>query len=341
MDGSGMTSAREAWAGTFAPAWWARGPHAQTLLARVLRRGALDMERERLETPDGDFIDVDWGPEPRPDAPLAIVLHGLEGSSRRGYVQSACRALFDAGIRPLAMNFRGCSGEPNRTLRSYHSGDTSDVAWLTGVVRDRYPGRPVGGIGFSLGGNVLLKLLGEREDRGVGLLDGAVAMSVPFDLAAGSAFLERSRMGRAYAAYFMRSLRRKIDAKRDRLREILDLDAAQAARTIREFDERVTAPLNDFRDAADYYERCSSVRFLGDIRVPTLLLHAVDDPFLPPDAIPIETVRANPSLELQLVATGGHVGFLEGSPWAPRFWADTAAARFLANELQASARSLK
>ena len=341
MDGSGMTSAREAWAGTFAPAWWARGPHAQTLLARVLRRGALDTERERLETPDGDFIDVDWGPEPGPDAPLAIVLHGLEGSSRRGYVRSACRALFDAGIRPVAMNFRGCSGEPNRTLRSYHSGDTSDVAWLTGVLRDRYPGRPVGGIGFSLGGNVLLKLLGEREDRGVGLLDGAVAMSVPFDLAAGSAFLERSRMGRAYTAYFMRSLRRKIDAKRDRLGEILDLDAARAARTIREFDERVTAPLNDFRDAADYYERCSSVRFLGDIRVPTLLLHAVDDPFLPPDAIPIETVRANSSLELQLVATGGHVGFLEGSPWAPRFWADTAAARFLANELQSSARSLK
>lgn len=320
---------------SFRPAWWAWGPHGQTLMARVLRSASgPTFSRERLETPDGDFVDIDWAPEPISGAPLALVLHGLEGSSRRGYVRSVCRALLGHGIRPVAMNFRGCSGEPNRALRSYHSGDTSDVAWLAGILRERYPERPLGAIGFSLGGNVLLKLLGERDDGGRALFDGAATMSVPFDLAAGSALLERSSLGWAYTGYFMHSLLGKVRAKKDRLAEVLDVDAALAARTIREFDERVTAPLNGFRDAAEYYEICSSARYLTSVRVPTLLLHALDDPFLPADAVPIALARSNRRLTLELAPTGGHVGFMEGAPWAPRFWADTAAAEFLAGALR-------
>jgi predicted alpha/beta-fold hydrolase len=232
------------------------------------------------------------------------------------------------------MNFRGCSGEPNRALRSYHSGDTEDVSWLLGLLRIRYPAARLGAVGFSLGGNVLLKLLGERDDGGQGLVDAAAVISVPYDLAAGSAELERTRMGRVYTEYFLRSLRRKIAVKRAELAERVDIEAADAARTIREFDDRVTAPLNGFVDAMDYYARCSSVGFLRQVRVPTLMMHAEDDPFLPREAIPSTEVRANPHLSLELVPRGGHVGFLEGSPWAARFWADEAAAHFVAGTLE-------
>jgi uncharacterized protein len=327
-------------AGSFTPAWWARGPHAQTLLARILRspRGP-ELRRERLETPDGDFLDVDWAPEPAPDAPLALVLHGLEGTSRRPYVRSVARALLARGVRPVALNFRGCSGEPNRALRFYHSGETSDVAWLGKALRDRHPGRPLGAVGFSLGGNVLLKLLGERDDGGTSLFDAAAAMSVPYDLDAGCALLERSRMGRAYTGYFLRSLRRKVEAKRERLAERLDVEAVTAARTIRQFDDCVTAPLHDFRDAADYYACCSSAGYLEGIRVPTLLIHALDDPFLPAEAIPARVARENPALTLELTERGGHVGFLSGAPWAPRFWGDERAANFVADRLWALART--
>lgn len=318
----------------FQAPWWARGPHAQTLLARALRsaKGAAFV-RERLETPDGDFLDVDWGPDPAPDAPVVLVLHGLEGSSRRSYVRNVCRELLARGIRPVAMNFRGCSGEPNHSLRFYHSGETSDPGFVIDTIRVRHPGRRIGALGFSLGGNILLKMLGERTDGGIGLLDAAVGMSVPYDLAAGCDLLERSFMGRAYTEYFLRSLRTKVAWKRDRLGAVLDLAAVDGARTIRAFDDHVTAPLNGFTDASAYYEACSSERFLHGIRVPTLLLHARNDPFLPPEAIPEATARANASLSLSLEERGGHVGFVEGLPWAPRFWADAAGADFLARLL--------
>jgi predicted alpha/beta-fold hydrolase len=318
----------------FRPALWASGPHAQTLIARVLRPAdGPRFERERIETSDGDFLDVDWGPDPAPDAPVVLVLHGLEGSSRRRYVRNVCRALLGHGVRPVAMNLRGCSGEPNRSLRFYHSGETSDPRTVIDVIRARHPGRKVGAMGFSLGGNIVLKMLGEREDGGVGLLDAAVAMSVPYDLAAGCQLLERTRMGRVYSEYFLRSLRAKVALKRDRLADVLDLEAVDAARTIREFDEHVTAPLNGFAGASHYYEACSSAGFLAGVGVSTLLLHARDDPFLPPDAIPERVVRSNPRLVWRLQESGGHVGFLEGAPWAPRFWADEESATFLARAM--------
>jgi len=304
-------------------------------MARVLRspHGPL-FERERLETPDGDFVDVDWGPELGPDGPLAIVLHGLEGSSQRRYVRSVSRELVARGVRPVAMNFRGCSGEPNRALRFYHSGDTADVGWLASLIRERYPGHPVGGLGFSLGGNVLLKLMGERNDGGTGLLDAAAVMSVPYDLAAGCALMERSTMGRLYSGYFLRSLRKKVESKRTRLETAIDVNATLRSPTIWEFDERATAPLNGFADAAEYYAESSSNGFLPAIRVPTLLLHAEDDPFLPSEAIPRAATEENEYLELRLSRRGGHVGFLEGHPWSPRFWGDQAVADFLAARLR-------
>jgi hypothetical protein len=289
--------------------------------------------RERLDTPDGDFLDVDFGPDPGPDAPVVLVLHGLEGSSRRRYVRNVAQELFVRGVRPVLMNFRGCSGEPNRTLRFYHSGETGDPTFLLAEVRKRHPGRRVGAMGFSLGGNALLKLLGERPDGGTGLVDAAAVMSVPYDLAAGSVALERTLMGRLYSAYFLRSLRGKVARHGALLAEKIDLDAVARARTIQRFDDLVTAPLHGFRDAADYYERASSARWLDGIRTPTLLVHALDDPFLPADVIPLESTLQNPALELSLHPAGGHVGFLSGAPWRPRFWADELVAAFLADRL--------
>jgi predicted alpha/beta-fold hydrolase len=290
-------------------------------------------QRERLTTPDEDFLDLDWAPDPAPDAPVVLVMHGLEGSARRRYMLNACRELLRAGMRPVALNFRGCSGEPNRAPHYYHSGKTDDPEHVLESIRQRYPSRRVGALGFSLGGNVLLKLMGERSDGGRGLVDAAVVISVPYDLAAGCDLLERSVMGRLYSAYFLRSLLSKLSSKKRVLGQMLDLEAAGAARTIREFDDRVTAPLHGFGSASEYYAHSSSVRYLEGVGVPTLLLHALDDPFLPPDSIPAPEAASNPHLHLTLQSLGGHVGFLEGTPGRPSFWAEEEGARFLGEAL--------
>jgi predicted alpha/beta-fold hydrolase len=320
----------------FRPAGWAAGPHAQTLLARALRPGdeaGPAVLRERLETPDDDFLDLDWAPEPRAGAPIALVIHGLEGSARRRYVRSVFRELARSGVWPVGLNLRGCGGEPNRALHYYHSGKSDDPAFVLSTLRERWPDRSLGALGFSLGGNVLLKMMGERADGGAALLDAVAVVSVPYDLAAGSALLEQSIMGRAYASYFLRSLKTKVRWKESRLRERVDVARALTCRTIWEFDELVTAPLNGFVNAGDYYTRSSSIGFLERVRVRTLMLHAEDDPFLPHARVPRAEASRNPALQLVVHTRGGHVGFLEGTPRRPRFWADEEAARFLAARL--------
>lgn len=320
---------------SFVAPWWASGPHTQTLSARLLRPDTGPVvNRERIETPDGDFVDVDWSALPHADAPIVVVLHGLEGNSRRKYVRSVCRELNARGVGTVAMNFRGCSGEPNRTLSFYHSGDTRDLNHVLRIVRSRHPESAIGAMGFSLGGNVVMKALGERDDGGSALVDAAAVMSVPYDLAAGCALLQRTRMGRMYSEYFMRSLRGKVAWKRERLGETLNMDAVDRARSIWDFDEAVTAPLNGFEDASDYYARCSSRGFLPAVRVPTLMLHAVDDPFLPAEAIPRPEAADNEALTLLLSPNGGHVGFIRGTPWAPTLWGEVEAAEFLATRLR-------
>lgn len=294
------------------------------------------MRRERWTLPDGDFLDVDLGPDPGPSAPVVLVIHGLEGSSRRRYVRSACRELLCRGIRPVAVSLRGCSGEPNRLPRFYHSGETGDPAHVLARLGALHPDRALGAWGFSLGGNALLKLLGEREDGGRALVDAAVATSVPFDLAAGAALLERTRMGRLYTGYFLRSLQAKVRTRRGLLGTLMDVDAALRAVTIRAFDEAATAPLHGFRDADHYYAEASSATYLEGIRVRTLVLHSMDDPFLPSESVPRAALEGNPSLVPVLTARGGHVGFLDGTLRRPGFWGEREAARFLAHELRAT-----
>jgi hypothetical protein len=293
------------------------------------------MTRERWETADGDFLDVDLGPDPSPDAPVCLVLHGLEGSSQRRYVLLACARLLARGVRPVALSFRGCSGEPNRLPRWYHSGETGDPLFVLERLRALHPRRPLGALGFSLGGNALLKLLGERADGGRAVVVAAAAVSVPYDLALGAATLEASFMGRCYARFFLKSLRSKVRSKARALADLLDVQAALAARTIREFDDAVTAPIHGFENAAQYYGASSSSAYLAGIGVPTLLVHGLDDPFLPGEAVPRATIAKNPDLVGLITSRGGHVGFMGGTPWSPHFWAEETAAQFLAVALRA------
>jgi uncharacterized protein len=321
---------------TFRAAAWLGGPNRQTVLGKFLRartpllRGRLadpPGRRERVETPDGDFLDLDLGPDPGPSAPVVLLLHGLEGSTERGYMRLASSELGGRGLLAVGMNFRSCSGEPNRKPRFYHSGETSDVAFVLGELRARYPGRPLGALGFSLGGNALLKLLADAP----GIVEAAAVVSVPFDLAEGTRELERSPMGRVYTHYFLRSLLRKADTKAGLLRPLLDFDRLRRARTLREFDDAATAPLHGFDSAWDYYDRSSSGPRIPELRTPTLVLHSLDDPFLPKAAVPVRALEDNPFTLAALVSAGGHVGFVEASsPGAPSFWAEAEAARYLA-----------
>lgn len=319
----------------FRAAWWLPGAHAQTLAGRLLRPlDLLPLERKRIETPDGDFVDLDFAPEPAVAArgrPVVLVLHGLEGSARRGYAYTTYRELARAGIRGVGLNFRSCSGEPNRLPRFYHSGDTEDLRHVVSMLRERFGSRPLAAIGFSLGGNALLKFLGEEGEAAP--LAAAVAISVPYDLDAGERHLDADPVSRVYVRHFLRSLRQKAMLKEIELRQRCDYDAVQRARSFREFDDAATAPLHGFVSASDYYARSSSRPFLDRVRIPTLLIHALDDPFLPPDALPHDAVRENPLLETAWTSRGGHVGFIGGSPRRPDFWAERQAARYLALRL--------
>ena len=319
----------------FEPAWWLPGAHAQTVFGKLLRNApVITLDRSRLETPDGDFIDLDVGPEPVRGAPVALVLHGLEGSIKRPYALLTFEALLARGIQPVGLNFRSCSGEPNRTARFYHSGDTEDLAFVIRHLSRRFPDRPLGAVGFSLGGNVLLKYLGESAGGADGQLRAAVTVSVPFDLAGGTAMMEKGLMGRVYSYYFIRSLLQKAEAKAELLSTRVDLATLRAARSLRAFDDAATAPLHGFLDAAEYYHQSSSMHYLGGVEIPTLLLQSRDDPFLPPGSLPWEAVAENPNLIPGFTEAGGHVGFVQGpGPWAPSFWAECEAARFLAEQI--------
>jgi predicted alpha/beta-fold hydrolase len=325
----------------FTPAWWAPGPNRQTIAGKYLRPAMhVQLRRERWETPDGDFLDLDFTPEPalqggesRPDAPVVVVLHGLEGGARRRYALLAYQELARRGVRAVGLNFRSCSGEPNRLARTYHSGETGDLAFVLARLEERFPGRRLGALGFSLGGNVLLKFLGERGAASP--VTAAAAVSVPYDLAAGALSLEVSPMGRLYGWHFLRSLRRKALRKAELIRAVVSIEDVATARTVREFDDVATAPLHGFEDAAHYYAECSSAGFLSRISTPTLLLHSLDDPFQPEGVVPLRTILGNPALLPAVVERGGHVGFVYGSPVRPSFWAEPEAARFLAVALGA------
>jgi predicted alpha/beta-fold hydrolase len=284
--------------------------------------------RERFDTPDGDFVDVDWLPG-GPDAPLLLVLHGLEGSARSHYVGGLFGLAAARGWRAGVLYFRSCSGELNRLPRFYHSGDTGDLDHVLRVLADREPAARVGVVGISIGGNVLLKWLGERGDDAPKLVAGAAAISVPFDLVACARVMDRGVQKVLYTASFMRSFRRKTRAKARAYPGFVDVRAALRATTFAAYDRVVTAPLHGFADEVDYWRQASSGPYLAAIRRPTLLLNALDDPFIPARSLP-DPRTLPPAVWAEYVANGGHVGFVEGRPWRTTSWAERRAVDFLA-----------
>ena len=319
----------------FEPPRWLRGRHAQTVWGSLFRFPIrLPLQHERWELPDGDFIDVDVMAAPTPDAPVVVVCHGLEGSSKAGYVRGLLRDLRAGGLGAVAINFRGCSGEPNRLPRFYHSGDTGDLAFVVEKLRTARPGRALGLAGFSLGGNVVAKYLGERGDDVAPEIRAGAVVSVPFDLALCARNLDGPDfMARVYRERFLRRLRAKV-ADKARVHGTMPVDKARAARTFRDWDHDVTAPLHGFHSAEDYWTRSSAGPLLPSVKRPLLILAAEDDPFVPPEALPRAAAAANPLLQLEISPAGGHVAFVHGPPWSTRRHAERRAAEFLVEKLR-------
>jgi predicted alpha/beta-fold hydrolase len=293
----------------------------------------LPVRRERWELPDGDFLDVDRVDARAADAPLVVICHGLEGSSKAGYVRGLQAELRARGVASAALNFRGCSDEPNRLPRLYHSGETGDLGYAIERLVAERPHRRIGLFGVSLGGNVVMKHLAERGERAEAV--AAAAVSVPFDLDRCALTLDGPGVfAWIYRQRFLRRLRPKALAKAHRFPGLLDEARVRRARLLREYDDAVTAPLHGFASAADYYARCSSGPLLPGVRRPSLLISAFDDPFIPGESIPVATIRANQALTLELYDQGGHVGFLAGAPWSPLRYAERRAAEFLAEHLE-------
>ncbi|AZD11124.1 Hydrolase, alpha/beta fold family functionally coupled to Phosphoribulokinase [Pseudomonas chlororaphis] len=310
----------------FIPAFGLGNPHLQTLWGPLWRKTThLERQRERLWLDDGDFLDLDWHGPHSATAPLVLVLHGLTGSSNSPYVAGLQKALASQGWASAALNWRGCSGEPNLLPRSYHSGASEDLAAAIDHLRSKRPQAPLFAVGYSLGGNVLLKHLGESGSASQ--LQGAVAVSVPFRL---DQCADRIGQGfsKVYQAHFMREMLAYIkdkqrqfqhDGRHEGLAVLERLGSLEKMRTFWDFDGRVTAPLNGFADAEDYYRRASSRYFLGEVRTQTLIIQAADDPFVFPHSLP-EAGELSSSTHFELQAKGGHVGFVEGSVKTPGYY---------------------
>ncbi|HSA59159.1 MAG TPA: alpha/beta fold hydrolase [bacterium] len=303
--------------------------HVQTVFAKVGRIvGGVRYRRERIATPDRDFLDLDWSRAgSRPAKRLAILSHGLEGASSRPYVLGMVRALNRRGWDALAWNLRGCSGELNKLVRSYHSGSTDDLEAVIAHVLKKYRYRGLALIGFSLGGNLTLKYLGEK---GAGLdprVQRAVAFSVPCHLK--STALRLSALpNKLYLALFLASLTSKMRAKRKVLAGRVPPGNLWTVTSFREFDDRFTAPINGFKDAEDYWKRSSCEGFLSGIRIPALVVNARDDPFLTGRSYPREKARESRNLFLEIPESGGHVGFVAFNRLG-EYWSETRAASFL------------
>jgi len=311
----------------FKPAWWLLNPHLQTLWPVLLRREIKDLklERERVELPDGDFIDLDWMGRDK-KGPLVLILHGFEGSIESHYAKTTMRKIEERGWRAVFMHFRGCSGEPNRLQRSYHSGDTYDVSYLVDLLRKREPNTPIAGVGFSLGGNVLLKWLGETGTKNP--LKAAIAISVPFVLHKAAARMQVG-FSRCYQWYFLKCLRKRLVDKAKHVATALLKEELWQTQNIMEFDNQYTAPLHGFANADEYYTISSSRQYLKNIQVPTLIVHAKDDPFMSEDVIP-ESNELSPKVQLEITESGGHVGFVAGKyPWRPEYWLEERIPLFL------------
>ena len=308
---------------TYRAPWWLPGGHLQTIYARHLAGGlSFPYRRERRQTPDGDFIDFDWLEAKADDGKLLVLFHGLEGCSRGHYVVSLLGRASELGWRAVVPHFRGCSGEANRLSRSYHSGDSREIDWILRSLKEEHPRSRIYATGVSLGGNMLLKWLGEEGANATPVIDGAAAVSVPVDLAAAAAQLDCGFKKIIYTRHFLRTLKPKVLAKITTHGLAIDDRALRSCSSFREFDDLYTAPFHGFENADDYWSRASSKPWLKQIQVPTLMINARNDPFLPESALPTRE-EVSGRVKLDFPGDGGHVGFVTGAfpgrlEWLPR-----------------------
>ena len=306
-----------------------------TMWGKFMRPGDLsDFELERIPTNDGDEITLASALSPT-SGPILLVLHGLEGGVRSHYVGGIWDVARQRGWQPKMLVFRTCDGRMNKARRTYHSGETTDLDFIVRRLIHLDPTRHIGLAGISLGGNVMLKWLGEQGDGAPEQVRAAIAISTPYDLARSSKAIN-SGFSRLYQWNFLRSLKRKAREKLSQHEGICDDGAIDSLTTMWEFDDRFTAPLHGFRDAADYYGRSSSIAFLERIRRPTLLLSAQDDPFHTREVLrEVEAIAdANPFVTTEFHERGGHVGFVGGAPWRPTYYVESRVASFLENYLE-------
>ena len=288
--------------------WWLPGGHLQTLygaLCAPLPR--VSYQRLRWNTPDGDVVAVDFV-DGTADAPLVVLFHGLEGGSQSHYARSLMSHIQRLNWRGMVLHFRGCGGEPNQLPRAYHSGDSVEIDWMLHTAREHAGSTPLFAMGVSLGGNALLKWCGEQGTAASELLSAVIAVSVPYDLHATGDHLTVG-FNRVYTWNFLRTLKANSRLKIARFPKIFDLQKMESATNMREFDNAVTAPLHGFKDVNDYWTRASSKPWLRHIRVPTYLIHALNDPFTPLASLPSET-EVSESVQIHYCATGGHAGFI-------------------------------
>lgn len=301
--------------------WWLPGGHLQTIYPALLfRRAGPAYRREVWDTPDGDFVEVDWL-DGSTEAPLVVLFHGLEGCSRSAYAASLMRELQRLGWRGAVPHFRGCGGKPNRLPRAYHSGDAAEIGWMLAEAARRSGTPSLLAAGVSLGGNALLKWLAAQGEGARALVRRAAAVSAPVDLRRAGDGLALG-FNRVYTQHFLKSLKRKSFAKLAAFPGLYDRNLLSRARTLRQFDDLVTAPLHGFRDADDYWSRASSAPELIRIRVPTLIVHGDNDPFLPGRYLPPAS-QISPHVLLEITQGGGHAGFVTGPfpgrmNWLPR-----------------------
>lgn len=311
---------------TFKPAWWCQGGHAQTI-AGTLLRGAprLDFTRERIELPDGDFLDLDFFPKKsvtgKEKIPLVAILHGLEGSSQSPYVRTFVDELNRRGWNGVVMNQRMCSGEPNRLRQTYHSGKTEDLDYVVNYLREDKGHEELYLAGFSIGGNIALKWLGEQGENAVEKIRAAAAVSVPFDLAKTVERMDRGFNREIYTRALLSSLKFKARAKEIMFPGTICYATAKRCKTFKEFDHTITAPLNGFKSETEYWTKTSCFSFLKSIQIRTLLIHAENDPFFPARFIPRDCISTSQYFQMLVARDGGHLGFVGGPwPWRQARW---------------------
>ena len=318
---------------TFRPAWWLPGPHLPTIWGKLARKRPPVHDRlERWPTPDGDHLTIVRMGTISPSTPHLLILHGLEATLTAKYAHGMLAQARTLGWSGDLMMFRSCDGEINRSRRFYHSGETTDLDFVVGRLRSECENNTLVVCGVSLGGNVLLKWLGEQGARASGVIKRAAAVSVPFSLQAGARLMERG-FARVYVRHFLKTLTRKTLQKLTRYPDLCDRERLLKARTFWDFDDLLTGPIHGFSGAEEYYERSSSLQFLDRVRVPTLLLNAWDDPFLPRSVLEsvLLKVMDNPNLYAEFSPTGGHVGWIEGSPWSQRYYMEARVVRWLSS----------